>query len=122
MRKDYYPKVSVFTLFIQILSGCGALDGTEISEAISVAIHCSNKGFSPTFYAPDVEICEVVDHCTKQVVDEKRHAFTESARLARSDILPLCECKATAAEGLIIPGGFGAAKTLLVLIDIISQF
>lgn len=118
MRKDYYPNVSVFALYIQILCGCGALDGTEISEAISVAIHCSQKGFTDEFYAPKVDICEVVDHCTEEVTDKNRNDLKEAARLARSLIKPLCECSTSSAAALIIIlGGFGAPKTLLVLLN-----
>ncbi|XP_053994676.1 glutamine amidotransferase-like class 1 domain-containing protein 3, mitochondrial [Hylaeus volcanicus] len=98
----------------QILCGCGYLDGTEISEAISTSIHLSQKDMLPTFYAPDVELCEVVDHLTKEPDSHsgQRNALVEAARLARSCIKPICECEACMHGALIIPGGFGAAKTL----------
>ncbi|XP_015433570.1 PREDICTED: ES1 protein homolog, mitochondrial-like [Dufourea novaeangliae] len=98
----------------QILCGCGYLDGTEISEAISATIHLSQKNLKPVFYAPDVEICEIIDHlCEKPDKDASpRNALVEAARLARSEIKPLCKCDACRHGALVIPGGFGAAKTL----------
>ncbi|KAG7190467.1 hypothetical protein KM043_006570 [Ampulex compressa] len=103
-----------FGLMRQILSGCGVLDGTDISEAISATIHVCQKDMKPRFYAPDVEICGVVDHLTKELDNSSpsRNALVEAARLARSSIKPLCECEACSHGGLLIPGGFGAARTL----------
>ncbi|KAL2726904.1 hypothetical protein V1478_007182 [Vespula squamosa] len=102
------PKIAI------ILSGCGYLDGTEISECISAAIHISEKGMVPIFFAPDVDICEVIDHYTKEPDSScsQRNALIESARLARSCIQPLCECEACNFSALIVPGGFGAVRTL----------
>ncbi|XP_076279114.1 putative glutamine amidotransferase-like class 1 domain-containing protein 3B, mitochondrial [Lasioglossum baleicum] len=99
---------------MSILCGCGYLDGTEISEAISATIHLYQKGLKPVFYAPDVEICDTVDHYTKEVDKDAapRNALVEAARLARSQIKPLDKCESCRHGGLVIPGGFGAAKTL----------
>ncbi|CAD1479004.1 unnamed protein product [Heterotrigona itama] len=97
-----------------ILCGCGYLDGTEISEAISSSIHICQKDMVPCFYAPDIDICDTVDHITKQSDSKSpsRNGMVEAARLARSEIKPLCECKACMHEALVLPGGFAAAKTL----------
>lgn len=72
----------------------------------------------PHFYAPDIDICDTVDHLTKQSDSKSpsRNGMVEAARLARSEIKPLCECKACMHEALVLPGGFGAAKTLLVVV------
>ncbi|KAF3427987.1 hypothetical protein E2986_09934 [Frieseomelitta varia] len=104
----------IFSATQHILCGCGYLDGTETTEAISSAIHISQKDMVPRFYAPDIDICDTVDHLTKQS-DSKgpsRNGMVEAARLARSEIKPLCECKACTHKALVLPGGFGAAKTL----------
>ncbi|XP_033322975.2 glutamine amidotransferase-like class 1 domain-containing protein 3, mitochondrial [Megalopta genalis] len=97
-----------------VICGCGYLDGTEISETISAVVHLSQKNLKPIFYAPEIDICEVVDHCTKEIDSESspRNGFVEAARLARSDIKPLCKCESCRHGGLVIPGGFGAAKLL----------
>ncbi|XP_011645689.1 ES1 protein homolog, mitochondrial-like [Pogonomyrmex barbatus] len=96
-----------------ILCGCGRLDGTEISEAISTAIHLRHKDMKPIFYAPDIPLRSVVNHFTREIdTTSPRNALVEAARLARACIKPLCECEACKHGGLIIPGGFGAARTL----------
>lgn len=75
------------------------------------------------FYAPDVDICEVVDHLTKKADKNAsaRNALVEAARLARSEIKPLCTCESCRHCALVIPGGFGAAKTLLVCLQTIKN-
>ncbi|TGZ51286.1 glutamine amidotransferase-like class 1 domain-containing protein 3, mitochondrial [Temnothorax longispinosus] len=96
-----------------ILCGCGRLDGTEISEAISTAIHLRHKNLKPLFYAPDIEISGVVNHLTRKIDTTcRRNALVEGARLARACIKPLTECEVCTHGALIIPGGFGAARTL----------
>lgn len=74
----------------------------------------------PIFYAPDIEICGLVDHFTREIDTScpPRNALVEAARLARACIKPLTECEACTHGGLIIPGGFGAARTLYVYITI----
>ncbi|XP_031841157.2 ES1 protein homolog, mitochondrial [Nomia melanderi] len=97
-----------------VLCSCGYLDGTEISEAVSATIHLCQKNLKPVFYAPDIDICEISDHLTKKADKNasSRNALVEAARLARSDIKPLCTCESCKHGALVIPGGFGAAKTL----------
>ncbi|XP_043269443.1 ES1 protein homolog, mitochondrial-like [Venturia canescens] len=97
-----------------VLCGVGGLDGTEIAEAVSIAIHCSENNLLPRFYAPDIEIVGLVNHLTKKPDDRNapRNALIEAARLARPAIQSLCECEPGSAEALIIPGGYGAARTL----------
>nr|XP_012146602.1 PREDICTED: ES1 protein homolog, mitochondrial-like [Megachile rotundata] len=97
-----------------ILCGCGYLDGTEISEAMSSIIHIIQKGMVPRFYAPDIEICETVNHYTKEPDPDSppRNALIEAARITRSCIQPLCECEACTHKALVLPGGFGVVKTL----------
>lgn len=100
----------------QILCGCGGLDGTEIAEAVSVAIHCSQRDLLPRFFAPEMELCGLVNHLTREPDNSgvARNALVEGARLARPTIKSLSDCKACEAEALIIPGGYGAARTLSV--------
>ncbi|KAL0130001.1 hypothetical protein PUN28_001940 [Cardiocondyla obscurior] len=96
-----------------VLCGCGRLDGTEISEAISAAIHLRHNHMKPLFYAPNIELSGVVNHLTREIDTTcKKNALVEGARLARACIKPLNECEACTHGGLIIPGGFGAARTL----------
>lgn len=98
--------------FAVILSGCGHQDGAEIHEATLTlwAIHKNGAEFS--CYAPDIKQHHVLNHITGQEMDEQRNVLIESARIARGKISPLSAFRADSADGLVIPGGFGAAKNL----------
>jgi enhancing lycopene biosynthesis protein 2 len=55
----------------------------------------------------------VVDHRTGAVMEgESRNVLTEAARICRGDIVDLAGVSADQLDGLILPGGFGAAKNL----------
>ena len=43
---------------------------------------------------------------------EQRNVLVEAARIARGDILPTTALQGSEFDGLVIPGGFGAAKNL----------
>lgn len=94
-----------------VLSGCGVFDGSEIHEAVACMLAVSKRGGSCAFFAPDVEF-ETVNHLTKKPDGTRRNALQESARLARGEIRDLSEYRAEEADGLLFPGGFGAAKNL----------
>ncbi len=95
-----------------ILSGCGHQDGSEIHEATLTlwAIHKNGADF--VCFAPDINQHDVIDHRNGQPLPETRNVLMESARIARGNIRPLTEFVADEFDGLIIPGGFGAAKNL----------
>jgi enhancing lycopene biosynthesis protein 2 len=96
-----------------LLAGCGYLDGTEITEAVSTLIHLSEKGYRVVCFAPDGNQEETVDHATKAVdKNEIRNLVSESTRITRTPVLKLPMLKADQFKALIIPGGFGVAKTL----------
>jgi enhancing lycopene biosynthesis protein 2 len=55
----------------------------------------------------------VVNHLTGEVAaGETRNVLVEAARIARGKIRDLATVTATELDGLILPGGFGAAKNL----------
>jgi enhancing lycopene biosynthesis protein 2 len=93
------------------LGGCGVFDGAEIHEAVSVLVALDQAGAKIVCCAPNVSF-DVVDHFKQQPTSEKRNVLTESARIARGDIKDLKDVKAADIDGLIFPGGFGAAKNL----------
>ncbi len=63
--------------------------------------------------APDTPQMHVVNHLTGEVAaGETRNVLVEAARIARGKIRNLKEVKAADIDGLILPGGFGAAKNL----------
>jgi enhancing lycopene biosynthesis protein 2 len=95
-----------------ILSGCGHQDGTEIHEATLTLLAIHKHGAEYQCFAPDIPQHHVLNHRTGQEMDEQRNVLIESARIARGKILDLAEYDAEAMDGLVIPGGFGAAKNL----------
>jgi enhancing lycopene biosynthesis protein 2 len=95
------------------LGGCGVFDGSEIHESVAVIVALARVGADPVFMAPDVPQMHVVNHSTGEVaVGETRNVLEESARIARGKIMRLEEVSAADFDGLIFPGGFGAAKNL----------
>jgi len=95
-----------------ILSGCGHQDGAEIHEATLTlwAIHKNRADYQ--CFAPDILQHHVLNHITGKEMGEQRNVLIEAARIARGNIKPLSEYRAEIFDGLVIPGGFGAAKNL----------
>ncbi|MCM2256386.1 MAG: isoprenoid biosynthesis glyoxalase ElbB [Vicinamibacteria bacterium] len=96
-----------------VLSGCGVYDGAEIHEAVITLLALDRRGAEAVICAPDVDQMHVVNHLTGQVAEgEKRNVLVESARIARGKIQDVKQVEADQVDGLILPGGFGAAKNL----------
>lgn len=95
-----------------LLSGCGVYDGAEIHEAVVTLLALDRAGAEILCLAPDMEQREVINHLTGQPMAEKRNVLVESARIARGNIRDVRDVQATDIDGLILPGGFGAAKNL----------
>ncbi len=98
--------------FAVILCGCGHRDGSEIHEATLTlwAIHKNGADFQ--CFAPDIMQHHVLNHLNGEEMPEQRNMLVEAARIARGKIKDLAQFDATAFDGLVIPGGFGAAKNL----------
>ena len=94
-----------------ILSGCGFLDGAEITEAISTLIAIGQNGATYQVFAPNKDV-EETNHLTQKPTGQKRNALQEAARIARGEIQPLEQLKAKDFDALAFPGGFGAALHL----------
>ncbi len=99
-----------------ILSGCGYLDGAEITEAVSILIALDRRGAEIVCMAPDIAQAGVVDHLTGKLEGKAegggRRVLAESARIARGKVLDLANVKEVDLDALVLPGGFGAAKNL----------
>jgi len=95
-----------------LLSGCGVFDESEIHEAVLTLMALDRAGAEIVCMAPDEDQLHVIDHRTQEVTGETRNVLAESARIARGEIQNLADVKADDLDGLIIPGGFGAAKNL----------
>lgn len=94
-----------------ILSGCGYLDGAEITESVSVLIALHQQGAQVRCFAPDMEIT-VMNHLKGEPTTEKRQVLTEAARICRGHIENITHLSTKDFDGLALPGGFGAAKNL----------
>lgn len=95
-----------------LFSGCGVYDGVEIQEAVITLLAVDRNGAQAVCMAPDILQHHVVNHLNEQVSDEKRNVLVESARITRGNIKDIKTVNASDLDGLIIPGGFGAAKNL----------
>jgi enhancing lycopene biosynthesis protein 2 len=95
-----------------ILSGCGVQDGTEIHEAVAVLYALSERGVKAVCLAPGGEQHRVVNHAAGTPVEESRVMLEEGARIARGDISLISNASPASFDGVIIPGGFGAALNL----------
>lgn len=96
-----------------ILSGCGVYDGSEIHEACAALLALRREGAAAVACAPSGPQSQVVDHRLGRPVEgPPRDILVESARLVRGDISPLTDIDPRAIDGVILPGGFGAAKNL----------
>ena len=98
--------------FAIILSGCGNKDGSEIHEATLTLWAVHKNGAEYRCFAPDVKQQHVLNYITGEEMKEERRVLLEAARIARGDIKPLSAFSAADFDGLILPGGFGAAKNL----------
>ena len=94
------------------LSGCGVNDGAEIHESVITALTLDKAGSEILYTAPNMEQTKVINHLTGDEISESRNVLVESARIARGEITDLAELTANDMDGLIFPGGFGAALNL----------
>lgn len=99
---------------LQVLSGCGVNDGSEIHEAVSILSHITRNNAIPYVFAPDKPQADVINHYKCQPESGSRNVLTESARIARSQILPLSDLMKSSSkyDAVFVPGGFGVAKNL----------
>jgi enhancing lycopene biosynthesis protein 2 len=96
-----------------ILSGSGVYDGSEINETVLTLLSIEELGATYECFAPDIKQMHVVNHITgDEMPNEKRNVLVESSRIVRGNIKPLTELSAGDFAGLIVIGGFGAAKNL----------
>lgn len=95
-----------------LLSGCGVYDGSEIQESVSVLIALDELGLEAVCIAPDMDQFHVMNHLTGEEMTPTRNTLVEAARIARGNITSLTDLDLGSLDGLVLPGGFGAAKNL----------
>ncbi|MDD4395590.1 MAG: isoprenoid biosynthesis glyoxalase ElbB, partial [Bacteroidales bacterium] len=98
--------------FAVILNGCGHLDGSEIHEALMTLLAIDKNECSYSIFAPDEPQYHVMNHLTRQPMEETRNMLVEAARIARGDIQEIGKYNPVDFDALILPGGYGAAKNL----------
>ena len=98
--------------FAVVLSGCGHLDGSEIHESVMTLLAISRNNCTYTIFAPDANQYHVMNHLSKETVEETRHVMVETARIARGEVSNITEYNPADFDALIFPGGFGVAKNL----------
>lgn len=94
-----------------VLSGCGFLDGAEITESVSALIALSEKNAEYACFAPNMTVPET-DHISRESTDLSRNTLRESARISRGEVQDLKDLQESDFDALVLPGGFGAAKNL----------
>lgn len=96
--------------FAIVLSGSGHRDGSEITEAVAAIYALDKEGVEYSFFAPDITAPRL-HHIT--LADEgTQNILAESARISRGKSRPLSELKESDFDGLVLPGGMGAATNL----------
>lgn len=103
--------------FAVVLSGCGVFDGSEIHEAVCTMLAIEQSGCTYQCFAPNTWQARTIDHFTGTAVaiagdEDNRNVLAESARIARGNIKDLKEFRADDYDGIVFPGGFGAALNL----------
>ena len=95
-----------------VLSGCGFLDGAEITESVSTLIALSELNAETMCFAPNQSFKTTAHHGKAAQADEQRNALTEAARIARGKIQDLRELREKDFDAVVFPGGYGAALNL----------
>jgi enhancing lycopene biosynthesis protein 2 len=96
-----------------ILSGCGALDGSEIHESVLTLLALDRAGLAYQCLAPNIPQTRVVNMADGKTQEHaKRNILEESARIARGKIKDIASANADNYTAMIFPGGFGAALNL----------
>lgn len=95
-----------------ILAGSGVYDGSEIHETTMAMYALAKNEIDYMCFAPDIKQAHVINHITGDEMNESRNVLIEAARLARGNIKDLSDLNVNDYDGLLIPGGFGAAKNL----------
>ncbi|MGD9008568.1 MAG: isoprenoid biosynthesis protein ElbB, partial [Desulfobacteraceae bacterium] len=95
-----------------LLSGCGALDGSDIHEAVLTLLALDRAGVEIVCTAPDIDQFHVINHLTNEETEQVRNVLVESSRIARGNVVTLDMFDPQKIDGLILPGGFGSVKSL----------
>jgi len=107
--------------FAILLSGCGYLDGSEVSEAVLAILHTDKLDIEYDVFAFNHNQEDVIDHITKKPENSKRNMMSEACRISRN-IIDAATLNPQKYNALIIPGGMGVAKNFSNLAAAGSNF
>ncbi len=93
-----------------VLSGCGFKDGAEITESVSTLIALSEEKCTYRIFAPDIK-APSVNHLTGEKEGDQS-LLAQSARIARGEVTDIKKLQSADFDGVVFPGGFGAALNL----------
>lgn len=98
--------------FAVLLSGCGYMDGAEVTESVLTLLHIDALGIAYDVFAFDTMQKDVVDHKTKLPIKNatQRNMLSEAARISRV-IKDAAHLDPQQYSALIMPGGMGVAKS-----------
>ena len=107
--------------FAILLSGCGYLDGSEVSESVLTMLHIDKLDIEYDVFAFNLDQSEVVDHISKEKVEGKRNIMSEACRISRN-IKDAATLNPQKYHALLLPGGMGIAKNFSNLAKVGSEF
>jgi enhancing lycopene biosynthesis protein 2 len=96
-----------------VLSGCGALDGSEVHESVLTLLALDRAQLHYQCLAPNIPQTRVVNMADGKTQEHvQRNVMEESARIARGKIKDISLANPDDYTAIIFPGGFGAALNL----------
>ena len=69
-----------------ILSGAGAMDGSEIHEATLTYLYLDKLNATVKFFAPDAPQIDVINMISGSNMSESRNCLIEASRISRGNI------------------------------------
>lgn len=95
-----------------LLSGCGVYDGVEIQESVLTMLAVEEAGAEYVCIGVNQNQHHVINHLNGEEMSESRNMLVEAARITRGEIVDIENIIVNDLDALIIPGGFGSAKSL----------
>ncbi len=93
-----------------LLSGCGFLDGSEVTESISLLIQLSQSGVEYDCYSLEQSAALTSHSNSENALSSQQDLMEMSSRITRGKTSPLLNLDPSKYDGLAIPGGYGVAK------------
>ncbi len=94
-----------------LLNGCGALDGSDVHEAVLATLELQRAGYDVVYLSIEEPQFQVCDHSTMlDISEQSRSQYTEASRLVKGKLFLLKEISPKLLNGVVLPGGQGAVK------------